>query len=86
MDVYCPRCDEPWDVYHIEHELTPEEEKRFWNGMGCPCCDGKKVTPVQPEKDKRGHDRLTMGEKTGILRELLGNDIDGIAAMLDDCI
>jgi hypothetical protein len=49
MDVHCCNCGEPWDQYHLRHELagmTPEELTadgwRFGTSrlvvLHCPCC------------------------------------------------
>lgn len=75
MDVYCPRCGEPWDAYGIQGggEFTKEEQQQFWRGEGCPCCIGNEVDS-----------RPFRAEATKVLAEVLGNDIDGIASMLDD--
>lgn len=38
MDINCAKCGEPFEAYFINHELPPEERRRFMNGDGCPCC------------------------------------------------
>lgn len=38
MDIYCPKCGEPWD-YPFDDALTPNEVQRFKRGEGCPACD-----------------------------------------------
>ncbi len=74
MDVYCKRCGEPWDLYGVEHgDLTAEERDRFWRGEDCPSCHGKAV-----EK------RPFRAELTTVLHDLLGDDVDGLAAELED--
>jgi len=73
MDVYCPRCGEPFDLYYIQHEITPEERRDFWAGVGCQSCKGKEVTK-----------RPFRAEATSVLRGLLGGDVDGIAGELED--
>jgi len=73
VDVYCPRCGEPWDLYYVQHEMTSEERRDFWNSKGCPCCINKEV--------KERPDRALA---TAVLRDVLGDDVDGIAATLDD--
>jgi len=45
MDIYCPRCGEPWDVFSLREDMTWEERKRFKKGEGCPICYGKWVCP-----------------------------------------
>jgi len=74
MDVYCPRCGEPWELDYVNHEMTPEERRSFWAGDGCPACAGK---PAPEEKPLRA-------EATAALRDVLGDDTDGIAAELED--
>lgn len=74
MDVYCQRCGEPWDLYGVDHgDMTDEDRRLFWAGQGCPSCFGKPV-----EK------RPFRAELTSALHDVLGNDIDGLAAELDD--
>ena len=74
MDVYCKRCGEPWDLYGVLHgDLTDTERDRFWRGEGCPSCHGKAV-----EK------RPLRAELTTALHDLLGDDVDGLAAELED--
>lgn len=74
MDVYCKRCGEPWDLYGVEHgDMTDDERRRFWAGEGCPRCYGKPVAK-----------RPFRAEVTSVLHDLLGDDLDGLAAELDD--
>ena len=54
MDIYCKRCGEPWA---LPLEMTPQEERAFWRGEGCPCCLGKDPCPYPQaceECDKYG--------------------------------
>lgn len=40
-DVFCAKCNEPWDRYGIEHgDVTPGEAMMILQGRGCPCCEG----------------------------------------------
>jgi hypothetical protein len=73
MDLYCKRCGEPYDYYHIEHDIDPFERGQFYRGEGCQSCKGKEVT-------KRPFRAMAMEA----LHEVLGDDIDGLAAELDD--
>ena len=45
MDVYCPKCSEPWDTYHLQHDETPDNRRRFLAGDGCPVCGFGKYCP-----------------------------------------
>jgi hypothetical protein len=74
MDLYCNRCGEPFELLGITDEFTPQEKKDFYSGKGCPCCIGK-PTPVKvPFRAKA----------MAVLQDVLGDDIDGIAAELED--
>jgi hypothetical protein len=85
MDIYCQRCDEPWEVYYVEHDMDIEDAGKGRNGMtpkemfkagvGCPCCDwGNKA----PEKQS------LRGQAMSLMSEMLGDDVDGMASMMDD--
>ena len=86
MDVHCCNCGEPWDQYHLRHELTDPPEDlaaegwRFGSSrlviFHCPCC---------PKDDYRLSDA---DERAAIVQELadmLGDDEDGLASTLEDC-
>lgn len=74
MDLYCQRCGEPWDAYGVRHgDLTPEECDLFLDGKECPACHGKKI-------EKRPFRAQVMAA----LRDGLGDDLDGIAAEMED--
>jgi len=100
MDVYCKRCGEPWDVYGVEHgDLDDEERRRFWAGEGCPSCYGKepcdREEPCEEcsewdgvfclaSKSKALTRKPARAELTAALHEIMGDDIDGLAAELED--
>ena len=74
MDLYCKRCGEPWEMDHVQHGgFSEEEKKRFWAGEGCPACFGKQVkkTPFR-------------AQAMSVLHDILGDDIDGLAAEMED--
>ncbi len=73
MDLYCKRCGEPYDFDHIQHEITATERRRFWDGEGCPSCYGK---PVET--------RPFRAQVAGALQDLFGDDVDGLAAEMED--
>jgi hypothetical protein len=74
MDVYCQKCGEPWDFFYFTDE-EPENKKRFYNGEGCPSCNWGATAPAK---------RPFRSEVTAALRDILGDDIDGIASELQD--
>ena len=73
LDIYCPRCGEPWDVYSLNHDMSAEEAQRLKAGQGCPCCHGREI--------EHRPDRAVVA---GALMSVLGDDLDGLAATLED--
>lgn len=73
MDVYCKRCGEPVELYHIQHDAAPDERRRFWDGEGCVACFGREV--------KKWPFRAQV---MAALHDVLGDDLDGLAAELED--
>lgn len=39
-DSLCEVCGEPWEIYYVREEFTPSERSMFFEGKGCPACDG----------------------------------------------
>jgi hypothetical protein len=120
MDIYCPRCGEPWDFDSLHDEAqarygipyyVPEPDRYAMVGPG--------RRTQNPEYDSDAYDRvfakvrsefqrngceamhaafgahcsepstetrqgLTRQEASSVLYDLLGDDMDGAAAMLDD--
>lgn len=74
MDVLCERCGEPWDIDYVQHEMTPQERGRFWRSEGCSACHGREVKPRVPEAQRI----------QAALRTVLGDDLDGLAAEMQD--
>jgi hypothetical protein len=86
MDVHCCYCGEPWDQYHLRHDLadSPPEElaDEGWEFgtnrlvvLRCPACP--KAGPRLPDAEERA---LIVQE----LADLLGDDEDGLASTLED--
>ena len=76
MDVVCVNCGEAWDTDHVLHE-EPEGFVRTGAVIqSCPCCKGK--------KQKLSSAQQTRLDEICALAELLGDDIDGFAATLED--
>ncbi|MBI4294654.1 MAG: hypothetical protein HY669_00630 [Chloroflexi bacterium] len=73
MDLYCQRCGEPWEHYYVQHEMTPQEGGRFKRGEGCPSCYGKPVVK-----------RPFRAQLAAAMTDLLGDDVDGLAAEMED--
>jgi hypothetical protein len=75
MDLYCPRCSEPWDLdeLHYVDGLTFDQARRAFRAEGC----GAFGTRCERDGGLRA-------EASAVLMDLLGDDVDGVAAMLED--
>lgn len=87
MDIFCAYCQEPWEFDYIidDNCLNNPEFKFFENNpaciLRCPVCIKKNDNDADEETKKERTERI---QKISVLGELLGNDIDGIVAMMDD--
>ena len=84
MDLRCHKCGEPFDMDEVsewdryfdkDSDSNIHTAKDFHNGVGCPSCDWGRKAPEKPPM-------LAMA--ASVLTDLLGDDIDGIAAELED--
>jgi len=81
MDIYCPKCSEPWDIDCIHeiadlHETTYSEARDRFRSEGC-------VALGTRHNNDTGSDDLR-ALATAALMDLMGDDMDGVASMLDD--
>jgi len=60
-------------VYGVNHDMSTIESQRLRGGEGCPCCFGQEVEH-RPER----------AIITAELMTVLGDDMDGLAATLED--
>mgnify|MGYP001568827145 CR=1 FL=1 len=72
-DLYCRRCGEPWDMDYVNYEMTPLERVHFKDGKGCPTCFGTEVK----ERPFRAY-------LAAALDDVLGDDVDGMVAEMED--
>ena len=70
MDLECDVCLEPFDIYTWYEESIHKMS-------GCPCCKG-----VRPEGMSKSE--LLKCEAISTVLEMLGDDLDGAAAMMED--
>ena len=97
MDILCTRCGEPWDVFSLTDDMSLEEAKALKAGLGCPCCVNKELCVKDipcdqcPEKsESRCLAKIfkpIMDEARQVqsaLADVLGDDIDGLAATMED--
>ena len=77
MDLICSRCGEPWDLDYVLHEAPDEFDRRGGLIRACPCCHGEEPETMPAEKREKLAAVATVAE-------LLGDDVDGLAALLED--
>ena len=76
MDLLCIRCGEPWDIDHVLHEEPDGFKRKGGVIRQCPCCKGKEVEPNEKLRER--------AQIVQALGDVLGDDIDGMAAELED--
>lgn len=84
-DVYCTKCGEPWEIDTL-HEAAKDQGHTFgeilagFRAHGCSALSGVWMGAVHcnPRRNTRAADA------SGLLFDLLGDDVDGVAAMLED--
>lgn len=79
MDIYCPRCGEPWDNDTLhdeadERNTTYREMQTRFAAKGCAAFD---------EAHNENGDQFRAAA-SGVLMEMMGDDFDGVAAMMQD--
>ena len=82
FDVICRNCGEPWEndtLHDVAQELgtTYAAMARAFSNKGCGAFNGSSYEAAPCSPDSKAAAR-------GILADLLGDDMDGYAAMLDD--
>lgn len=70
MDIYCPKCGEPCDIWEFD---DPADRKRYAK-IGCEAVGFGRCTPTDPAR------QATLSA----IAEVMGDDLDGMAAMAED--
>jgi hypothetical protein len=79
MDIYCEKCAEPWDYLGVdEGDMTCTEAGRFHAGEGCPACK----FGAEARELSKTEQRKIAAQK--MLRDVLGDDTDGLVAEMED--
>ncbi len=85
MDIFCANCGEPWDVSSVAEVRHGQDTDPAWKlnrsgyPLNCPCCPkGKDGKPKMQEK------KSPRAKAAAIVADLLGDDIDGAACLLED--
>lgn len=75
MDIKCRHCGEPWDLdelHDVDGHTFDQARKRFYRD-GCLTFGTGHSQGSYPNR-----------EAISMLQDLLGDDVDGLAAMLED--
>lgn len=76
MDLVCTRCGEPWDLDYVLHEKPRAFRRKGGLIQHCPACPES-----SPQLDAHHSLRLAT---VATMAELMGDDVDGLAAVLED--
>ena len=76
MDIYCPKCGEPWDhdELHAIAGLPYEQASKEFRRVGCEVFDTNHNDP--PDTDK--------AETAATVYDVLGDDLDGASSEFFD--
>ena len=75
MDLRCQICGEPFEHYHVVHDMESNERAVFLAGLGCFHCHGEIPAGGKPEIAQI----MTMAMDTIGL-----HDLAGVASMRED--
>lgn len=87
MDIRCPKCGEPWD-FDTLHDAAEEQESTYdkvaadFRSRGCAALGWGSCSEPSEETDR--HYGLRPQDAASALYDLLGDDMDGAASMLED--
>lgn len=88
MDVYCPKCSEPWDLDTL-HEEVEERNGALADSLRRPY--DVEIAEVRADFRRRGceafgsrHSDHVASPIVSEVLDLLGDDLDGAAALLED--
>jgi hypothetical protein len=85
MDIYCPRCAEPWDIDSLWDEADASgvpftTVRAAFSRKGCLALESYGVSELDCVRDT-GNARAMA---SGVLMDILGDDIDGVASLMGD--
>jgi len=82
MDLICQHCGSPWDMYELS-EIPGDRAGETFQALGCGAFQTPPTLCRQP-RPERGTGLATRANAASALYEVLGPDLDGAAAMLED--
>jgi len=82
MDINCPRCAEPVEIEYL-HDVADDDGTTFTAVLHAFQADGCSAIHARCNPRVTDRDRARAAG-AALMYELLGDDIDGAAAMLED--
>jgi hypothetical protein len=82
MDIYCPKCAEPIELEYL-HDIADDDGSTFTEVLHAFQSDGCEAVHAKCNLRATDRDRAR-ASGAALMYELLGDDIDGAAAMLED--
>ena len=82
MDIYCPKCAEPIELDYL-HDIADDDGSTFTEVLHAFQSDGCEAVHAKCNPRATDRDRAR-ASGAALMYELLGDDIDGAAAMLED--
>jgi len=79
MDIYCVRCGEPTDMDYL-HDVAAEQETTFAKVLAAFQTKGCEALG-EPQCERRPSLR---SEAMSAMFDILGDDVDGAASMMED--
>lgn len=86
MDIYCPVCGEPWEL-ECFHDVADEKQIAFSQACRDFRRDGCVSTGWVRKCERPSFEDAwsrAMADAAATLFEVLGDDVDGVASMLED--
>lgn len=78
MDIYCSKCGEPWEIDSI-HDVAEELQFSFDEALKAFKKQGCEILGAS-----HGEVNENRAAAVSVLFDIMGDDVDGIAAMLED--
>ena len=78
MDIYCPKCGEPWDIdslHDTDADLSFREAQAVFRNDGCGVLFGGRPC---------GSTTAARQNVMAAVYDLMGDDLDGCASMFED--
>ena len=88
--ITCPKdistTNKEYVEYRAMYDSYYSQIRSEFYSQGCKALYGYNVDHCEPETPKEGSNKISRSVAMGALIDILGDDIDGIASMMDDAV